>query len=268
MKEKQLRGTAIHYWTNEMPAAPCLFLMHPAFVDHTCFDAQVAYFENRCKVIAMDLIGHGASQGKGTIADTANHVARILEEEGVAAIHLVGISIGAVLAQDFADRYPQRIAALCCIGGYDIHCFDGALQRENSREQRKIMLRAIVSMRRFARANKEISAYTKAGQEAFYRMNLRFPRSSFRHLASLGRCIRRQPARARCYPLWIGVGEHDNEMAKQAAKEWAESEPESRFLYFQGAGHVVNLDVPQAFNQMLETWMQTDGTQAARSERR
>lgn len=258
MREKKLSGTAIHYWTNDEASDPCLFLLHPAFADHTCFDAQIAHFEDRCKVIAMDLIGHGASQGRGTIADTAAHIAGIMQAQGVEKIHLLGISIGAVLAQDFANVYPERLASLCCIGGYDINHFDAALQRKNGREQARMMARAMVSMERFARANKEISAYTKAGQEAFYQMNLRFPRRSFRHLASLGKRVNRQPTPVRRYPLWIGVGEYDNEMAKQAAKKWAESEPESRFLYFQGAGHVVNLDVPQAFNQMLETMMRED----------
>lgn len=37
--------------------------------------------------------------------------------------------IGAILIQDFANKFPDKVASLCCIGGYDINNFDPALQK-------------------------------------------------------------------------------------------------------------------------------------------
>jgi len=42
-------------------------------------------------------------------------------------------------------------------------------------------------------------------------------------------------------------------MAKKASGMWADSEPDSRFMLFSGAGHIVNMDVPPEFNNALET---------------
>ena len=44
----------------------------------------------------------------------------IMNVEKIKKIHIVGISLGAVLAQDFANRYPEAVNSLACFGGYDI----------------------------------------------------------------------------------------------------------------------------------------------------
>jgi len=70
MIEKKLENTAIHYWINDIKDGIAIIFIHPAFANHTCFDTQLDYFRD-CRVITMDLIGHGKSIGKGTIGDTA-----------------------------------------------------------------------------------------------------------------------------------------------------------------------------------------------------
>jgi pimeloyl-ACP methyl ester carboxylesterase len=53
----------------------------------------------------------------------------------------------------------------------------------------------------------------------------------------------------------IGVGEHDSEMAKTATEQWHANEPGSHFVCFKNAGHIVNLDTPEEFNDELDTFM-------------
>lgn len=254
--KKKLDNTSIYYWINDSDAETSILFLHPAFADHSCFDKQMKYFGNHFKVIALDLIGHGCSLGKGSITDTADNIAAIMKTEKIGKINLVGVSIGAVLVADFANQYPDQLASLCCIGGYDINHFKPELQKGNSSQQMKMMLRGFLSIRKFAEENKKISAYTPEAQEQFYNMNLHFKKSSFRYLAPLGSLINKHETQERSYPLLIGVGEHDNEMAIKASKQWAESEPTARFVIFSGAGHIVNMDTPDAFNKELESLLQ------------
>lgn len=251
MTEKILENTPIHYWTNEIKCGNAILFVHPAFANHTCFDTQVDYFKDD-KVITIDLIGHGKSLGKGKIEDTAEHIKKIMELEEIDRINLVGVSIGAVLVQDFANKYPNMVASLTCIGGYDNNNFDKNIQKDNTKYQMKMMLKAIFSIKAFAKDNRKISAYTKEAQEKFYQMNLEFKKSSFRHFASLGKLVNKYQTVKREYPLLIGVGEYDNDMAKRASTMWHESEPDSEFVEFLGAGHIVNMDTPEAFNKILE----------------
>lgn len=255
MTEKKLENTSIHYWINDNETGPAIIFVHPAFANHTCFDTQLDYFRNY-RVITIDLIGHGKSAGKGIIEDTALYINQIMEIEKIDKINLVGVSIGAVLVQDFANKYPKKVSSLTCIGGYDINNFDSALQKSNSSQQMKMMLKAMFSIKAFAEDNKKISAYTKKAQEKFYQMNLKFKKSSFRYLASLGNLINKYQTQKREYPLLIGVGEYDHDMAKKASAMWHEAEPDSEYVEFSGAGHIVNMDTPEQFNRILKKVIQ------------
>lgn len=251
MTEKVLENTPIHYWINDKKVGSAIIFIHPAFANHNCFDTQLEYFKDY-RVITIDLIGHGKSIGKGTIEDTAEHIKQIMEKEKINRINLVGVSIGAVLAQDFANKYSNMVSSLTCIGGYDNNHFDKELQKGNTKHQMKMMLKAMFSIRAFAEDNKKISAYTKDAQEKFYQMNLQFKKSPFRYLSSLGKLINKYSTPKRDYPLLIGVGQYDNDMAKKASKRWHELEPKSKYIEFLGAGHIVNMDTPDQFNKELE----------------
>lgn len=251
MKEKILKHTPIHYWINGTKEGKAILFIHPAFANHNCFNSQLDYFKNY-RVITLDLIGHGKSIGKGTIVKTANYIKQIMESENVDKINLVGISMGAILVQDFANKYPDMVASLSCIGGYDINNFDPKLQKGNTKQQMKMMLKAIFSIKAFAESNKKTAAYTSDAQEKFYQMNLEFKKSSFRYLATLNKLVNKCKTKKRNYPLLIGVGEHDNDMAKKASLMWHEAEPNSEYVEFLGAGHIVNMDTPEQFNKKIE----------------
>lgn len=123
------------------------------------------------------------------IERTSEYILRILKLEGIQQVHLVGVSIGAVLIQDFANKYPEKVASLCCIGAYDINNFDPSIQKENRGKQIGMMLKALVSIKWFAKSNKSISAATLDAQEAFYQMNIKFKKHSFMYLANLSKLL-------------------------------------------------------------------------------
>ena len=157
-----------------------------------------------------------------------------------------------VLAQDFANRYPEAVQSLACFGGYDINNFDVRMQRENGASQMRMMFKAIFSVKWFAEANRKISAYTLQAQKDFYEMNIQFPKKSFMYLASLNSMINVRQAKPRNYPLLIGCGKYDIPMERTAVEVWKKNEPECCVVIFDGAGHCVNMDVPNQFNAAME----------------
>ncbi|QOY35469.1 alpha/beta fold hydrolase [Anaerobacillus isosaccharinicus] len=261
MIEKHLSGTPIHYWIKEKKSAESILFIHAAFADHTSFDEQIKFFANEYQVITLDLIGHGKSikTHKGdSITKTADYIFKLLENEAINKIHLVGISIGAIIIQDFANKFPDKVASLCCIGGYYINNFDPKLQKENSGEQVKMMLKAIISIKWFAKSNKLISAVTPEAQEKFYQMNIRFKKRSFIYLAQLTKLVNKFNTTNRNYPVMIGCGIYDNPVAIKVANMWHESEPKSKLIVFENAGHLVNMDTPQEFNKKLFAFIKGD----------
>lgn len=49
----------------------------------------------------------------------------------------------------------------------------------------------------------------------------------------------------------IGCGKYDIPMAIKVAKMWHESEPEGKMIVFENAGHLVNMDTPQEFLEVI-----------------
>ena len=177
------------------------------------------------------------------------------KKEDIDKVHIVGISLGAVLAQDFANQFPKAVQSLACFGGYDINNFDAKMQKGNSAAQLLMMLKAVFSTKWFAKSNKKISAYTEQAQKDFYEMNIGFPKRSFMYLASLNAMVNVRQATPREYPLLIGCGQHDIPMELSAVEMLKKNEPECKVVIFEGAGHCVNMDVPQQFNKTLaEFW--------------
>ena len=255
MKPIKSANSPITYFVNRTGQAEWILFIHAAFVNHNMFKAQFEYFENKYNILAIDIIGHGQSTDtkKGdTIDKMSKWIFDILKTENIEKVHIAGVSLGAVLAQDFANHYPYAVSSLSCFGGYDINNFDVKMKNENSAKQKLMMLKAFFSVKWFAKANKKISAYTSQAQNEFFAMNILFPKKSFMFLATLNSMVNKYKTGQRNYPLLIGCGKFDIPMELEAIKEWKSSEPDCTVVLFENAGHCVNMDVPQEFNKTME----------------
>lgn len=107
MKQYQLEESPIVYYISRKEKAEWILFIHAAFVNHNMFQTQINYFQDKYNILTLDIIGHGKSikAGKGdSIEKMSSWINKILKTEKIEKIHLVGISLGAVLAQDFAKE--------------------------------------------------------------------------------------------------------------------------------------------------------------------
>ena len=258
VKNCYLENSPIAYYIDDAANKEWLVFIHAAFVDHRMFEKQFYYFSGKYNLLAIDILGHGNSihAKKGDkIEKMSDWVNRIFQKHDIPAAHFVGVSLGSVFIQDFANKYENKVLSLACFGGYDINNFDIAKQKANSKSQIKMMMKALFSIKWFAKANKKISAYTSEAQTAFYDLNIRFKKSSLMYLARLQNLINKYPNKQRKYKLLVGCGEHDIPTEIEIVNEWAEYENCEKII-MKGAGHCVNMDVPQEFNIYLEKFLQ------------
>lgn len=101
------------------PVGPAMVLLHGAGMDGTAWYLQTRWLGNHgVRANALDLPGHGHSGGRplGTIAELADWLARFLDAAGLdgptGPVHLAGHSMGAFIALEAADRYPERVASI------------------------------------------------------------------------------------------------------------------------------------------------------------
>lgn len=99
---------------------PLLVFIHGAALDKTTWQLQTRYFAHHgFSVLAVDLPGHGASDGPvlGAIEAYADWVADVVVAAGFGQAHLVGHSMGALIALEAAARQPSRVTTLTMCGG-------------------------------------------------------------------------------------------------------------------------------------------------------
>lgn len=106
------------------PARRTVVFIHGAGMDHSVWPLQARHFAYRgWNGLAPDLPGHGRSEAlsaKGalldTIGDMADWLLRLLDALGLEQTHLVGHSMGALVALEAAARQPESIAAIALLG--------------------------------------------------------------------------------------------------------------------------------------------------------
>ncbi len=257
METLYLENSPIAYYVDDTANNDWIVFVHAAFVDRRMFEKQFGYFSGKYNLLAVDIIGHGNST-KARRGDTVEKMSYwidlIFQKHNISAAHFVGVSLGSVFIQDFANKYENKVLSLSCFGGYDINNFDVKKQKSNSKAQMKIMLKALFSIKWFAKANKKISAYTSEAQEEFYNLNIEFKKSSFRYMAGLQKLVNKYPKKQRQYKLLVGCGEHDIPMEIEIVNEWAAAEQCDKAI-IQGAGHCANMDAPNEFNACLENFL-------------
>lgn len=258
METLYLENSPIAYYIDNTAQKEWLVFIHAAFVDYRMFEKQFNYFSGKYNLLAIDILGHGksinAKKGDG-IEKTSFWIDRIFQKHNIPSAHFVGVSLGSVFIQDFANKYENKVLSLACFGGYDINNFDINKQQANSKSQMKMMMKALFSVKWFAKDNKKISAYTADAQKEFYNLNIQFKKRSFKYLAGLQNLVNKYPKKERQYKLLVGCGEHDIPMEIEIVNEWAKYENCDKII-FKDAGHCVNMDVPQEFNIYLEKFLQ------------
>lgn len=101
------------------PVKPTVVFVHGAGLDHSSFALQSRYFGYHGRnVLALDLPGHGRSDGPPlqSIRDMADWVNEVLVKISVPRVSIVGHSMGALTALEFAARYPEKAERIALVG--------------------------------------------------------------------------------------------------------------------------------------------------------
>jgi 3-oxoadipate enol-lactonase len=113
MSFQRLNGITLHYRV-EGAGTPLVFL-NSLGTDLRLWDSITPVFASRFRVIRYDKRGHGLSDCPPvpyTIRDHTEDLEGLLDALRISSAILVGISVGGMIALDFARLYPRRVKAL------------------------------------------------------------------------------------------------------------------------------------------------------------
>ena len=115
------------YQLNLKEDLPIIFI-HGVGLDHTMWTPQINAFNNT--VITYDILGHGKTPLKKdniTFDDFSDQLKNLIDELNIKKFHLVGFSIGSLIARNFACRFNERLKSLTLL------C--SVFQRSDSQQQ-------------------------------------------------------------------------------------------------------------------------------------
>jgi len=95
-----------------------LLLIHGAGGSHLSWRRQIDALTKKFRIIAIDLPGHGQSEGSGEVAirEYANPVIDLMEKLRLENVILGGYSMGGAIALDVALRGSNRLGGLLLVG--------------------------------------------------------------------------------------------------------------------------------------------------------
>ena len=108
MKTK-VNGIEANYELHGKEGAPWLVLSHSLACSVRMWDPQIAALKDRYRILAYDTRGHGgteAPKGAYTLELLADDLKALLDHVGAKNPHYCGLSMGGMIGQTFALKYP------------------------------------------------------------------------------------------------------------------------------------------------------------------
>ena len=100
------------YKLNQKKGIPIVFI-HGVGLDHNIWDPQINEFDNT--VLIYDILGHGRTplnKEKISFDDFSDQIIDLIDELKFDKIHLVGFSIGSLIARNFGTKFSDRLKSL------------------------------------------------------------------------------------------------------------------------------------------------------------
>ena len=100
------------YSLNQKSGIPLVFI-HGVGLNNTIWEPQVNAFEN--SVLTYDILGHGKtplSKDEISFDIFSDQLLNLINELNIEKIHLIGFSIGSLIARNFACKFNERLQSL------------------------------------------------------------------------------------------------------------------------------------------------------------
>jgi pimeloyl-ACP methyl ester carboxylesterase len=119
---QDVNGLKIACWVNRhewQAANKTLVFIHGSGGDHTIWIHQYTQLKKYFNIAALDLPGHGRSEGAGEqdVAVYVEWVRQILEVLAIEKPVLIGHSLGAAISLSYALAYGDKLAGIVPVGG-------------------------------------------------------------------------------------------------------------------------------------------------------
>jgi 3-oxoadipate enol-lactonase len=247
----------LHFLDPNPSGRPAVLLLHGLGADGSSWTLQMpALSKAGFRPLAPDAPGFGGStyDGRGwSIRRVAAQLADLLGELGTGPAHIVGLSMGGVIAQQFALDFPHLTKKLVLVSTFCV------LRPEDWSGWIYFFRRALAVLTQGVPAQAQLVAqrvFPNLQDQALRDMYLvavsqANPRAYRKAMLSLGAFDSRKRLRAIQAPVLVVTGARDSTVTPARQKILRDSIPGGRQVIIPQAGHAVSVDQAEQFNQVL-----------------
>ncbi|MGE0684126.1 MAG: alpha/beta fold hydrolase, partial [Candidatus Binatia bacterium] len=249
---------------------PLVVFLHGIGGNRTNWYGQLDHFSDKFCAVTWDARGYGASDDSLRtlqFSDYADDLARLLDHLKADRAHLVGLSMGGMIVQDFYSRYANRAATLSLV---DTSAGFGAASEEAKRDflARRLdplekgltpkdiapgVVEVLASKHAPAVAREQLIASLSALRVEPYKQALHaIVTTDFRAMLSTISA-----------PTLIVVGDEDTVTPPAASEFLAKNIPGASLVKIPQAGHLTNIEKPQEFNAALRPFLEQHARRAS-----
>lgn len=256
----ELASSRIHY--DDVGEGDAVLLVHGLGLDLRMWDDQVPVLEKRHRVVRMDLHGFGKSSPVTGPFSHGDIIAELLGHLGIARAHIVGLSLGGLIAAEFVQEHPELARSLTLVDsdmsglawktlGPSIGKVFGA-GKTDVQTAKKLW----IEHEFFDTARKQPAVIARIRQMVEDYSGWLF--------ANAGSGIERKPKTRTAavlekfdLPTLVVVGELDLPDFRDIADQVAQRIPGAQKIVLEGVGHMSNMEDPATFNRILLEFLET-----------
>lgn len=229
-----------------------LFFIHGSGGDHSSWSFQYAKLNKYFNVIAVDLPGHGNSEGKGKddIDEYSRWIKKLLDVLALKNIIIVGHSLGAAIALTFAAEFGSMIRGIAAVGGGLKMPVNPAIFELLKKEPET----AFELMCKFSLAKENRQKLAEPLKKSMVAANIE---ALYNDLVACDKMDLTDKVKKINLPSLIICGEEDKMTPPQLSRDIAANIHGSKTCFIKGAGHMVMMENPEEFNKALISFAQS-----------
>lgn len=238
-----------------------LLLMHGFPLNRSMFDAQVAELSKVARVVTFDVPGLGESEpGPVTMDGIADVAAGLMDQLGIEAAVVGGVSMGGYVSFEFARRYPERLRGLILADTRPAaDTPEGVAARNVAIEF--VTKYGVEEWGQLA-LPKFVGPTTKKARPEVVDSVRRMIESASPKVVTVllqalaSRTDNQDVLAGINVPTLVVCGAEDDITPPAEAREWAARIPRSEFVEIPAAGHLANIERPAAFNEAVSGFLE------------
>ncbi len=111
-------ASGTYYFLNQKEQTTPIVFIHGVGLTYEIWQPQLDFFKGN-STLAYDILGHGKTplnKQEVSFDDFSNQLIDLIDELKIDKIHLIGFSIGSLIARNFATKFNNRLQSLTLLG--------------------------------------------------------------------------------------------------------------------------------------------------------